>query len=104
MPLFLAKKEVFDWLSQGLKTIDIRKGNPRTGDVAVFICGSRRLFLKVVKIQSGSLVDLVRTDNYCNIIPTAVSVDDVVVYLRRIYGSVDGLFTAYILAPYNHSV
>jgi ASC-1-like (ASCH) protein len=103
VPLFLAKKEVFDWLSQGLKTIDIRKGNPRNGDIAVFVCGSRRLLLKVVKIQSGGLMDLVRPDNYCKIIPTAVSVDDVVVYLRRIYGSVDGFFTAYTLAPYNHS-
>lgn len=99
MPSFLAKKEVFDWLSQGLKTVDIRKGNPRNGNVAIFICGSRRLFLKVVKTQSGMLLDLVRPDNYCQIIPTAKSVDDVVVYLRRIYGSVDGLFTAYILAP-----
>ena len=36
MPLLMAKKEVFAWLKAGVKTVDVRKGNGRRGDIAVF--------------------------------------------------------------------
>ncbi len=96
-PSFLAKKEVFQWLKQGRKTIDVRKGNLQRGDVAVFISGPHRLTMKVVGTQSGRLTDVVREDNFRLVIPTAVTVDDAVAYLRRLYGGYDGVFTAYFV-------
>jgi ASC-1-like (ASCH) protein len=94
----LAKKEVFEWLRHGQKTIDIRKGKPRQGDRVLFVSGPHKLEMRVVDRQSGTLVDLIRTDNFRQIVPSAVSVVEAMDYLRRIYGEVDGLFTAYFVA------
>jgi ASC-1-like (ASCH) protein len=99
VPVFFAKKEVFEWLSQGKKTIDVRKGGPQQGEVAVFLCGPRRLALKVVKTESGRLTDVIRVDNYRQVIPAAESLSDSLAYLRGIYGVCDGVFTAYTVAP-----
>ena len=86
LPFFLAKKEVFEWLKQGKKTIDIRRGNPRQGDMAIFASGYCRLTLRIVKTQSGKLTEVIRSDNYRQIIPTAETLDDAITYLRRLYG------------------
>ena len=99
VPTFLAKKEVFEWLTQGKKTIDVRKGTPQHGEVAVFLCGPRRLTLNVVKTESGRLTDVIRSDNYRQVIPVAANLSDALAYLRRIYGDCDGVFTAYTVAP-----
>ena len=98
MPLFLTKKEVFEWLKQGQKTIDIRKGNPHRGEFAVFLSGSNSLRLKIVKKESGRLMDIVRSDNYRLVIPSAKDVGDAIVYLRKLYGVYDGVFTAYYVS------
>ncbi len=97
MPTFLAKKEVFKWLEQGKKTIDIRRGNPRRGEKIIFISGPHRLELKVVQTQSGKLSEVVRHDNFSQVIPGAMSLEDALAYLRGIYGCCDGVFTAYTL-------
>jgi len=39
MPLFVIKKEVFEWIRRGNKTIELRRGKAKKGDVAVFQCG-----------------------------------------------------------------
>jgi ASC-1-like (ASCH) protein len=94
----LAKKEVFEWLKNGQKTIDIRRGKPKQSDRLLFISGPYRLEMRVVGVQSGRLYDLIRQDNFKQIIPSADSVDEAVIYLRRIYGGFDGLFTAYFIS------
>jgi ASC-1-like (ASCH) protein len=94
----LAKKEVFEWLKTGRKTIDIRKGKPRQGERVLFVSGPHRLEMQIVDRHSGALLDLIREDNYRQVIPSAGSVDEAVDYLRRIYGDVDGVFTAYFIA------
>jgi ASC-1-like (ASCH) protein len=99
LPLFLAKKEVFEWLAQGQKTIDVRKGDPKPGEIAVFQSGPRVLRLKIVKTESGWLTDILRLDNYKAVTPSAMALGDAVDYLRRIYGVCDGVFTAYYVAP-----
>ncbi|MCW4000501.1 MAG: hypothetical protein NWE93_09695 [Candidatus Bathyarchaeota archaeon] len=99
MPTFLAKKEVYLWLKEGKKTVDVRRGNPQRGDVAVFLCGRFRLELRVVATQSGRLGDVIREDNFRSVVPSAVSLEDALGYLRRIYGCYDGVFTAYSVAP-----
>jgi len=99
LPWFLAKKEVFDWLMNGQKIIDVRKGSPKPGEIAVFQSGPRILRMKIVKIECGSLLDILRLDNFKSIIPSALELEDAVEYFRRIYGVCDGLFTAYHVEP-----
>ena len=95
MPLFFAKKEVFQWLSLGQKTIDVRKGNPKLGEIAVFQSGSRILRLKIVKTECGRLTAILRLDNFKAVIPSAAVLVDAVGYLQGIYGIDEGFFTAY---------
>jgi len=93
----LAKKEVYEWLKTGQKTIDVRRGKPRQGERVLFISGPHRLEMQIVDRQSGALSDLIRENNFRQVIPSAGSVDEAVNYLRRIYGDVDGVFTAYFV-------
>jgi ASC-1-like (ASCH) protein len=95
MPLFPAKKEVYEWISKGEKTIDVRKGKPRRGDIAVFQSGAHYLRLPIVKKETGKLAEIIRPDNYKLIIPTAQNLDAAVDYLRSLYGADGGVFTAY---------
>jgi ASC-1-like (ASCH) protein len=95
LPWFLAKKEVFEWLVRGQKTIDVRKGILKPGEIAVFQSGPHTLRLKIVKTESGQLSDILRLDNFKAIIPSALELEDAVEYFRRIYGVCDGVFTAY---------
>ncbi len=95
LPLFPAKKEVFAWIKNGEKTIDIRKGKPARGDVAVIQCGNNYLRLPIVKKESGKLTEVIRADNFRLIIPSAATLDDALGYLRGLYGDDEGLFTAY---------
>ena len=97
MPLFFAKKEVFEWLSQGQKTIDVRKGNPKPGEIAVFQSGPSILRLKIVKTECGRLTEILRLDNFKDVIPSAVVLEDAIGYLRGIYGVDGGAFTAYYI-------
>ena len=99
MPWFLAKKEVFEWLERGQKTIDVRKGNPKPGEIAVFQSGPSTLRFKIVKTECGRLLEILRLDNFKAVIPSAVELGDAVDYLRRIYGVCDEVFTAYHLEP-----
>ena len=98
MPLFFAKKEVFQWLSQGQKTIDIRKGNPKPGEIAVFQSGPKILKLKIIKTECGQLTDILRLDNFKAVIPSAIVLEDAVGYLKGIYEVGGGSFTAYYVA------
>lgn len=43
----------------------------------------------------GRIEDVVRSDNYRLIIPSAGTIDEAVDYLRRLYCGYDGVFTAY---------
>jgi ASC-1-like (ASCH) protein len=99
LPLLYVRKEIFEWLKQGKKTIDVRKGKGRRGEFAVFQCGQNILRLKIVKRDFGKLGDVVRLDNYLQIIPTAVTVEDAIDYFQRLYAVCDGFFTAYHIQP-----
>lgn len=84
---------------QGKKTIDVRKGNPKPGEIAVFQSGPHVLRLKIVKKESGRLTEILRLDNYKAVIPSAIQLGEVIDYLRRLYGVYDGVFTAYYVVP-----
>ena len=98
LPLFPAKKEVFAWVKDGRKTIDVRKGKARRGEIAVVQSGTSYLKLKIVKKETGKLTEVIRQDNYKSVIPTARTREDALGYLRAIYGTDEGVFTAYHMA------
>ena len=100
MPLFLAKKEVFEWLAHGQKTIDIRKGNPKPGEIAVFQSGPQ--YVAVEDCEDGIVGGFRR---FCVwtilklLFLRLCELGDAVDYLQRIYGVCDGVFTAYYVEP-----
>lgn len=98
MPLFMVKKQVFEWVRAGQKTIDVRRGKPWKGESAVFQCGSNILRLQIAKKERGRLDEIVRQDNFKAIIPSAKSVEEALEYLEGLYDSTEGLFTAYYLS------
>jgi len=99
LPLFFTKKEAFEWLKTGKKTIEIRRGKSRQGEFAVFQAGQNILRLKIISRQTGILSELIRSENYRLVIPSALRVGDALFYFREIYGSYDGIFTAYYVEP-----
>ena len=97
MPLLYAKKEVFEWLKSGQKTIDIRRGLSHQGEFAVFQSGSKTLKMRIVKCEQGRLTELVHEGNFRLVIPTAKTVGEALNYLHELFGDYDGVFTAYHL-------
>jgi ASC-1-like (ASCH) protein len=98
MPLFLSKKEVLLWIKSGVKTIEIRKGEPKRGDTAFFSSGPSKFRSRITKRETGKITDLIRTDNYNSIIPTAKNIEDAIGYIQTLYGTDKGTFTAYYLS------
>ena len=98
MPVFRTKKEAFQWLESGQKTIDVRKGNPFHGEVAVYLSGRKVLRMKILKTEQGKLDKVVRPDNYQLIIPSAITQNDAIAYLVGLYKGYEGIFTAYYVA------
>ena len=97
LPLFLAKKEVFRWVKTGEKTIDVRKGEAQQGETAIFLSGANKLKFQITKKESGRLTEIVTDENYKSVIPPAKSLEEALGYLRDLYGSDEGVFTAYHL-------
>jgi ASC-1-like (ASCH) protein len=97
MPLFPSKKEVYTWLKDGKKTIEVRKGQARNGNTAVFQCGASYLRFSIVKRETGKLAEVIKEDNYKAVIPTAECLEDALGYLLILYGADSGVFTAYYL-------
>jgi len=75
--------------------MELRRGRAREGDNAVFQCGRNILRGKIVKREEGSLSDVLRQDNYKNIIPSALALDDAINYIRKLYGTTEGVFTTF---------
>ena len=95
LPLFMTKKEVFVWLKDGTKTIDVRKGKPSRGETATFMSGPNLLRLPIVKKETGKLAEIIRPDNFKSVIPTAKTHIDALNYLQTLYQTSEGTFTAY---------
>ena len=103
MPLFKIKKQIFHWIKNGQKTIDIRKGRAYKGDRVVFQCGPFLLKMQIIKKKEGKLVKILRPDNYKAVVPIANSVEEAINFLKRLYGETEGVFTAYYLQPIDDS-
>jgi hypothetical protein len=59
----MVKKEVFEWIRTGQKTIELMRGRAREGEKAVFQCGRNILRGIIDKKEEGSLTDVLRQDN-----------------------------------------
>jgi ASC-1-like (ASCH) protein len=98
VPLFWAKKEVYHWLKDGEKTVDVRKGNAIRGSIATFQCGPFPILkFPIIKTETGLLSEVIREDNFKKIIPTAKTLKDAIDYLHSIYGKEETVFTAYYI-------
>jgi len=91
----MVKKEVFEWIRTGQKNIELRRGKSKQGDNAVFQCGRNILRRKIIKKEEGNLTDVLRQDNYKNIIPSANTLEEAIDYIKKLYGTTEGNFTAY---------
>jgi len=91
----MVKKEVFEWIKTGKKTIELRKGIVRAGDQAVFQCGRHILRGKIVRKDEGDLSALLQKFNFKEIIPSAKNVEEAKAYIKKLYGTTGGIFTAY---------
>ena len=67
------------------------------GDVIVFQCGRNILRRKIIKREEGNLTDLVRQDNYKKIIPSDNILEEAINYIKKLYGTTEGVFTVYCL-------
>jgi len=91
----MVKKEVFEWIKTGKKTIELRRGKAKSGDQAVFQCGRKILRGKIIIKSEGNLTALLQSLNFKQIIPTANSAEEAKAYIKKLYGTTDGIFTAY---------
>ena len=104
MPLFRTQKEPFEWLKSGKKPIDVRKGTPKNGEIAVYLSGRNVLRMKILKKQTGKLTEVVRSDNFRLVIPSALVLDDAIIYLRGLYFGYDDVFTAYYVTSLENQI
>jgi len=91
----MVKKEVFEWIKTGWKTIEIRKGKAKSGDHAVFQCGRSILRGKIVRRIEGNLQTLLQSLDFKQIIPTVHNVEEAEAYIKKLYETTVGTFTAY---------
>ena len=96
MPSFRTKKQVYDWVKTGEKTIELRKGKPHNGKCITFL-NCRRQCVKgiILRKREVKLNDVLNETNYWRIIPTAKTLDDAVEFIKQLYQSIEGTFTAY---------
>ena len=94
----MVKKEMFEWIKTGQKTIELRKGKAKAGDQAVFQCGRNILKGKIISKDEGNLSTLLHNLSFKEIIPTANSIEEATAYIKKLYGTTDGTFTAYKFA------
>jgi len=96
MPAFLTKKEVFEWIRTGRKNVELRRGKVQNGDAITFLNGrNESLSGRILRKREGTLEDVLNAMNYKQIIPTAKNLDEAKAFIRRLYPSTEGIFTAY---------
>lgn len=91
----MVKREAFDWIKTGKKTIELRKGKAKSGDQAVFQCGRNIMRGKIIRKDEGNLSTLLKRFNFKQVIPAANSVKEAKAYFQKLYGTTNGTFTAY---------
>lgn len=96
MPAFLTKKQVYDWVLTGQKTIELRKGPSQNGESIAFLNGKRQCVKgRILRKREGKLDEVLNATTYRKIVPTAKTLNEAVEFIKQLYQSTDGTFTAY---------
>ena len=95
MPLFMVKRESFEWIRSGRKRVEVRKRRMERGVNAVFLCSKWMLKGKIVRKERGKLSDVVNGSNFRDVIPVAENLREALEYIERLYGKSEDEFTAY---------
>ena len=96
VPAFRTKKQVYDWVKTGEKTIELRKGKTQNGSCIAFLNGRKQCVKgRILRKREGKLDEVLNEATYRKIIPTAKTLDEAVAFIKQLYQSTDGIFTAY---------
>lgn len=98
MPLFPVKKQVFEWIKENRKTIEIRRGKAKKGNEAVFRSGRRMVRRKIIETREGHLRYLLLHYGFKNVIPAVQTLEETLRFYRDLGHDINGMFTAYVLA------
>ena len=87
---------MFDWIKTGEKTIELRKGRSQKGENIAFLNWQGETVKgRILRKLEGNLKDVLNADTYRKIVPTAISLNEAFVFVKRIYPLTEGTFTAY---------
>jgi ASC-1-like (ASCH) protein len=96
VPVFRIKKQVYNWIKSGEKTIELRRGISRHGDSILFLGGrGESIKVHILKKQEGKLEDLLNRTTYSKIVPPAKNLDEAFEFIKNIYPFTEGTFTTY---------
>ncbi len=98
MPLFPVKKEVFEWIRENKKTVEIREGRSKRGNEAVFRSGRNVARRKIVETREGRLRYLLLYYGFKKVIPTVHTLEETLRFYEGLGHDINGTFTAYVLA------
>ncbi|HEX9262690.1 MAG TPA: ASCH domain-containing protein [Candidatus Bathyarchaeia archaeon] len=81
---------------KGKKTIELRRGNPRSGEKIIFLNGrNKSAKVRILCFREGKLEEVLNAGNYTKIIPTAENLGEALAFVKKIYPSTEGTFTTY---------
>jgi ASC-1-like (ASCH) protein len=90
------KKQVYEWIRSGEKTIELRSGKSVNGDSITFLNGrGQTVKARILRKQEGRLEDVLNAVTYRKIVPIAKSLDEALAFVKEIYPLADGTFTTY---------
>ena len=96
MPAFLTKKQVFDWIKTGEKTIELRSGKSLNGDRIAFLNGQKQCVKgRILRKREGKLEEVLNADTFRKIVPIVKDLDEARAFVRQIYPLSEGTFTTY---------
>jgi ASC-1-like (ASCH) protein len=96
VPGFRIKKQVYDWIKTGEKTIELRKGKNQRGSCITFLNGRKQCVKGVIlRKREGKLDEVLNETTFKKIVPTAKTLDEAMEFIKQLYHSTEGTFTAY---------
>lgn len=98
MPLFPVKKQVFEWIRQDRKTVEIKEGKSKKGNEAVFRSGRNMVRKKIIETKEGRLRYLLLHYGFKKVVPIAHTLEETFRFYETLGHNINGIFTAYVLA------
>jgi ASC-1-like (ASCH) protein len=98
MPLFPVRKQVFEWVREKKRTVEIREGKSKKGDEAVFRSGKEVVRRPITERREGHLRYLLLHYGFKRVIPTVHTLEETLRFYESLGCNINGIFTAYVLA------